>query len=165
MIKIGSLRTNFTEIWIRIQRFSFTNAFSNAFMLFQATHYAGYISSGLKHQKLFSNIFDGLVQDCSNSSALALELLQSSTKPSICGPLLHSIVIHLTQVWTRLCIGCIFCSDAGILIFHSFSKQWHKHYPISHAWNLGAEIMLKSTTPLTACKYPYSDNVICFAYV
>ena len=27
---------------------------------------------------------DGLVQDCSNSSALAMELLQSCTKPSIC---------------------------------------------------------------------------------
>ena len=30
------------------------------------------------------NHFDGLVQDCSNSSALAMELLQSCTKPSIC---------------------------------------------------------------------------------
>ena len=28
--------------------------------------------------------FDGLVQDCSNSIANALELLQSCTKPSIC---------------------------------------------------------------------------------
>ena len=28
--------------------------------------------------------FDGLVQDCSNSSALAVELLQSCTKPSNC---------------------------------------------------------------------------------
>ena len=28
--------------------------------------------------------FDGLVQDCSNSSALAMELLQSYTKPLIC---------------------------------------------------------------------------------
>ena len=27
---------------------------------------------------------DGLVQDCSNFSALAIELLQSCTKPSIC---------------------------------------------------------------------------------
>ena len=27
--------------------------------------------------------FDGLVQDCSNSSALAIELLQSYNKPSI----------------------------------------------------------------------------------
>ena len=27
---------------------------------------------------------DGLVEDCSNSSASALELLQSCTKPSIC---------------------------------------------------------------------------------
>ena len=31
-----------------------------------------------------SELFDGLVQDCSNSSALALDLLQFSTKPSIC---------------------------------------------------------------------------------
>ena len=28
-----------------------------------------------------SNILDGLVQDCSNSIALAMELLQSCTKP------------------------------------------------------------------------------------
>ena len=34
---------------------------------------------------------DGLVQDCSNSSALAMELLQSCTKPSIYSPLLLSI--------------------------------------------------------------------------
>ena len=31
--------------------------------------------------------FDGLVQDCSNSSALAMELLQSCAKPSIHGVL------------------------------------------------------------------------------
>ena len=30
-----------------------------------------------------SHYVDGLVQDCSNSSTLAMELLQSSTKPSI----------------------------------------------------------------------------------
>ena len=30
------------------------------------------------------NDLDGLVQDCSNSSALAMELLQSCTKPSTC---------------------------------------------------------------------------------
>ena len=29
------------------------------------------------------NYIDGLVQDCSNSSALAMELLQSCTKPSM----------------------------------------------------------------------------------
>ena len=37
-----------------------------------------YCSLALNHQYLY-----GLVQDCSNSSALALELLQSCTKPSI----------------------------------------------------------------------------------
>ena len=30
---------------------------------------------------------DGLVQDCSNSIANALELLQSGTKPSMCKPI------------------------------------------------------------------------------
>ena len=31
------------------------------------------------------NYIDGLAQDCSNSSALAMQLLQSCPKPSICG--------------------------------------------------------------------------------
>ena len=35
-----------------------------------------------------TRLIDGLVQDCSNSSVLAMELLQSCTKPSICS-LLH----------------------------------------------------------------------------
>ena len=33
---------------------------------------------------VIDNIMDGLVQDCSNSIADALELLQSCTKPLIC---------------------------------------------------------------------------------
>ena len=34
----------------------------------------------------FTNAYiDGLLQDCSNSIANAMELLQSCTKPSICG--------------------------------------------------------------------------------
>ena len=48
----------------------------------------------MEHTKIFISLivrnssvakyhFDGLVQDCSNSSALAMELLQSSTKPTI----------------------------------------------------------------------------------
>ena len=37
------------------------------------------------YMKLVNNEYiDGLVQDCSNSIANALELLQSCTKPSIC---------------------------------------------------------------------------------
>ena len=40
------------------------------------------------HQMIY---IDGLVQDCSNSSASAVELLHSCTKPSIC-----SIVIPMT---------------------------------------------------------------------
>ena len=33
---------------------------------------------------MYDGYIDGLVQDCSNSSALAMELLQSCAKPSIC---------------------------------------------------------------------------------
>ena len=40
--------------------------------------------------------FGGLVQDCSNSSALAMELLQSCTKPSTC-----SCYIPLQRGWNR----------------------------------------------------------------
>ena len=35
---------------------------------------------------------DGLVQDCSNSSALAMELLQSCTKPSVWNQSVRTIV-------------------------------------------------------------------------
>ena len=48
----------------------------------------GFHSFGSCHAELIvENIehIDGLVQDCSNSSALAMELLQSCTKPSILG--------------------------------------------------------------------------------
>ena len=38
---------------------------------------------------------EGLAQDCSNSSALAMELLQSCAKPSIC-PLLNKKSITLS---------------------------------------------------------------------
>ena len=46
---------------------------------------------------------DGLVQDCSNSDALAMELLQSCTKPSI----------WLSKEKTIKHITCIFHEDAG----------------------------------------------------
>ena len=41
------------------------------------------ITEQLWESVLFEGYIDGLVQDCSNSSALAMELLQSCTKPSI----------------------------------------------------------------------------------
>ena len=41
---------------------------------------------------------DDLVQDCSNSSALAMELLQSCTKPLMSGP----IVAVLLQLYPGL---------------------------------------------------------------
>ena len=50
----------------------------------------------------------GLVQDCSNSSALAMELLQSCTMPSICFLLILGDPCHLfTHVVHGYFIGTI----------------------------------------------------------
>ena len=45
--------------------------------------------------------FDGLVQDCSNSTANALELLQSGTKPSICHHITDQLQIPLRNNFTQ----------------------------------------------------------------
>ena len=45
---------------------------------------------------------DDLVQDCSNSSALAMELLQSCTKPSI------SSIIMISSITVAIMMSCIF---------------------------------------------------------
>ena len=61
-----------------------------------------------------STDIDGLVQDCSNCNALAMELLQSYTKPSIFGLILlqgdyshqQALIQYkdcLSQVWEFLC--------------------------------------------------------------
>ena len=51
-----------------------------------AKHHEGNKALYTPMQSQFTNAYiDGLVQDCSNSSALAMELLQFCTKPSICG--------------------------------------------------------------------------------
>ena len=56
---------------------------------------------------------DGLVQDCSNSSALAMELLQSFTKPSICDKAVNFTVDVV--LWTELCPHCISQTSSQIL--------------------------------------------------
>ena len=47
-------------------------------------HLLAWRSSSLGPVYMWEGHFDGLVQDCSNSSVLAMELLQSCSKPSIC---------------------------------------------------------------------------------
>ena len=51
---------------------------------------------------------EGLVQDCSNSSALAMELLQSSTTPSVCGgTLIPILVIDSSSTSCEITLGWI----------------------------------------------------------
>ena len=45
---------------------------------------------------------DGLVQDCSNFSALAVELMQFCTKPSIYKPENLTIIAEGTLIYIRL---------------------------------------------------------------
>ena len=57
---------------------------------------------GLNMSGLLGVYIDGLVQDCSNSSALAMELLQSCTKPSIW----NLFVLHETVVQSHSYYAC-----------------------------------------------------------
>ena len=47
--------------------------------------------------------FDDLVQDCSNSSTLAMELLQSCTEPSICLDSLSSRIQSRPEALLHAC--------------------------------------------------------------
>ena len=83
----GPLGTNFNEILIEIHTFSL----KEMHLKMSSAKWRPFCHSlnGLKWRKQIllqwqdTVYFDGLVQDCSNSIANALELLQSCTKPSI----------------------------------------------------------------------------------
>ena len=68
-----------------------------------------------KRSTLFSFVahVNGLAQDCYNSSALAMELLQSCTKPLMCNVVIlqpisiHSCVVLSTKTVTYLAPGAI----------------------------------------------------------
>ena len=66
---------------------------------------------------------DGLVQDCSNSSALAMELLQSCTKPSILSlPQPAPSVLHYSQQ-TRSVLR-VLMSELLVLSVHQHPFYW-----------------------------------------
>ena len=62
---------------------------------------------------------DGLVQDCSNSIANALELLQSCTKPSVCFYLMISVLV---QILNTNCVG----------ICNMYLYVWYMVVPIKY---------------------------------
>ena len=64
----------------------------------------------LSHERLMKHDFDGLVQNLSNSSALAMELLQSCTKPSF-----YWFVLALFANWI---FGGFFARLVSITGFH-----------------------------------------------
>ena len=92
-----------------------------------------------------TNNFHSLVQDCSNSSALAMELLQSCNKPLI----LSCIFLHIKsdnvsgRVWvvTRL-IACkwdkidLVINNSCLIACYSLSEKWFTIYSIEYAHGL-----------------------------
>ena len=74
--------------------------------------------------KILSDVlFDGLVQDCSNSSANALELLQSCTKPSIHARSMFQVFISI-KTWSPQCFNiCHY-----ILINKAFSSYTKDYF-------------------------------------
>ena len=100
-----------------------------------------------QHQKGWNQMaahVKGLVQDCSNSSALAMELLQACTKPSMC--ITSTISSHLlknTNFW--------------------FLAHWCEHYmdglvqDCSNSSALAMELLQACTKPLICiCRKPMS---------
>ena len=69
---------------------------------------------GLNALIMYYNIPNGLVEDCSISIANALEILQSCTKPSICG--VCSMATHIRNIFGQL-------SNA-----HDDVIKWKKHF-------------------------------------
>ena len=63
---------------------------------------------------------DGLVKDCSNSSALAMELLQSCTKSNMC----HQALVN----WAR-CPGAT-VKATFLVPFHCQVPSIHSHFEI-----------------------------------
>ena len=83
---------------------------------------------------------DGLVQDCSNSSALAMELLQSCTKPSICR---LCTVLYIAFMATFSILICIF---SWIKVFESWILRLlsHENAGINRNRLIVEQLMFKS---------------------
>ena len=68
---------------------------------------------------------DGLVQDCSNCIANALELLQSCTKPSICG-VNNSTWLMLWICFSLIWVGAV--ATAILIFLYLIGQQLQKYF-------------------------------------
>ena len=108
--------------WTRSHPNSFVEDAAHYTLCFSKVEVAVLVSS---YQSIHH--INGLVQDCSNSSALAMELLQSFTKPSICDKAVNFTVDVV--LWTELCPHCISQTSSQILfIFIDLIDQLQKNF-------------------------------------
>ena len=88
ILLIGPLATNFSEILIEIYIFSFKkthmkNGVCEMVSILSQPQWVNICHFFILHTTTEESYIVGLEQDCSNSIANALELLQSCTKPSV----------------------------------------------------------------------------------
>ena len=93
--------------------------------------------------------FDGLVQDCSNSSALAMELLQSCTKPSKYHLLL--ICPFFFQTW---------CEFPDRLV--GFPSRVHLWDNVTKAWKYESEWTSQISIVLTGAAFHHKVTINSF---
>ena len=90
LLLIGPLGKNLSEISIKLQTFPLKKLHLKKSAQWQPSYHSlsmlsvltNHVTNEYVREQDHHN--DGLVQDCSNSTANALELLQSCTEPSIC---------------------------------------------------------------------------------
>ena len=73
--------------------------------------------------KSFMACFDGLVQDCNNSSTLAMELLQSCAKPSVLSLSFQSPQ-HVPMWWMKVLWGTRQTADPVKTRHQSMDRKW-----------------------------------------
>ena len=108
---------------------------------------------------LYTPHIDGLVQDCNNSIANALELLQSCTKPSICPIEVHFIEVHIHPIQVHLTSPCILSIHPLLQsrLVPSSTNSTNRHPTCSHQSLQPADL---PTGPHHCCLYLKARRVL-----
>ena len=113
------------------------------------------------------NHIDVLVQDCSNFSANALELLQSCTKPWIrIHLLLYHVCVHVNDVPAWLCdeLRYTYILDTVPSFYNMVSslQNTHNRHPIAHLWGWDMGYLMWVQSPcIVFIVVLYAIHVLC----
>ena len=144
---IWPLGTNFSEILIGIHTFTFKKMHLKL-CLENGSHF---VSASMCQPVAWWCHMDGLVQDCSNSIANALELLQSCTKPSMWCPSPWSAVVKAHCVLD----GTMSITPTNVdkMTNYTFKDilQWNMKHNTFFCWKLAYENIICKTSASPFC--------------